>query len=70
MGEVTDRVEVVIRDLIDELEPGGRLPSERELAARTKAGRTTVRLVMTRLVMLGLVLPVQGRGTFVVGGPR
>jgi DNA-binding FadR family transcriptional regulator len=66
MGEVTSRVENSIRSLIasGDLGPGGRLPSERKLAADLGAGRTTVRLVLTRLESEGLVRSEHGRGYF------
>jgi GntR family transcriptional regulator len=66
MGEVTQRVETAIRDMIarGELGPGGRLPSERRLAADLNAGRTTVRLVLARLAAEGLVRAEHGRAYF------
>ena len=67
MGEVTDRVERSIRELIasGELGPGGRLPSERQLASDLSAGRTTIRLVLMRLSSEGLVRSEHGRAYFV-----
>lgn len=57
MGEVTERVERSIRELIasGDLGPGGRLPSERQLAADLSADRTTIRLVLLKLSSEGLV---------------
>ncbi|RCG32989.1 GntR family transcriptional regulator [Sphaerisporangium album] len=66
MGEVTERVERSIRELITsgDLGPGGRLPSERTLAAELEAGRTTVRLVLMKLAAEGIVRSEHGRGYF------
>lgn len=68
MGEVTQRVERAIREMVDDsdnLAPGGRLPSERTLSADLHAGRTTVRLVLMRLEAEGLIRSEHGRGYFV-----
>lgn len=67
VGELTDRVESTIRGMIErgEYGPGGRLPSERELASTLSVGRTTVRLVLTKLTVLGLIEAQHGRGYFV-----
>lgn len=66
MGEVTQRVENAIREMIASGElPNGRLPSERVLAAELGAGRTTIRLVLTRLASEGLVRSEHGRAYFV-----
>lgn len=65
MGTVTERVENAIRSMINELGPGGRLPSERTLAGELGAGRTTVRLVLARLAAEGLVRAEHGRAYFV-----
>lgn len=47
-----------------ELEPGDRLPSERELAARLGVSRTTVRQAIVQLRVEGLVDVRHGGGTF------
>jgi hypothetical protein len=44
------------------LGPGGRLPSERQLAAQLDAGRTTARLVLMRLATEGMIRNEHGRG--------
>ena len=69
MGAKTERVERSIRDLITsgQLGPGGRLPSERQLAQQLDAGRTTIRLVMMKLATEGMVRSEHGRGYFVIG---
>ena len=70
MGAKTERVERSIRDLIasGQLGPGGRLPSERQLAEQLEAGRTTIRLVLMKLATEGMVRSEHGRGYFVTGG--
>lgn len=47
-----------------ELEPGDRLPSERELAARLGVSRTTVRQAIVQLRVEGLLDVRHGGGTF------
>lgn len=66
MGAKTERVERSIRDLIasGQLGPGGRLPSERQLAEQLDAGRTTVRLVLMKLTTEGTIRSEHGRGYF------
>ncbi len=67
MGAKTERVERSIRKLIEsgQLGPGGRLPSERQLASQLDAGRTTVRLILMKLATEGIVRSEHGRGYFV-----
>ena len=67
MGAKTERVERSIRDLIaaGDLGPGGRLPSERQLAGQLEAGRTTIRLILMKLATEGKVRSEHGRGYFV-----
>jgi len=69
VGAKTERVERSIRDLITsgQLGPGGRLPSERQLAQQLDAGRTTIRLVLMKLATEGMVRSEHGRGYFVTG---
>ncbi len=52
------------------VEPGGRLPSEPELARRHRIGRPTVRQATELLVQRGLVERRRGSGTFVKSAPR
>jgi DNA-binding GntR family transcriptional regulator len=68
VGVKTQQVEQAIRGLIEagELGPGGRLPSERNLAQDLAAGRTTVRLVLMKLAAEGTIRSEQGRGYFVI----
>jgi GntR family transcriptional regulator len=52
------------------LAPGGRLPSEHELALRYGTSRPTVRRAIARLKAEGLVVTEQGRGAFVRPEPH
>ena len=69
MGAKTERVERSIRELIatGQLRPGGRLPSERQLAAQLDAGRTTIRLILMKLTTEGMIRSEHGRGYFITG---
>jgi len=69
VGAKTEYVERSVRELIasGELGPGGRLPSERQLAEQLGAGRTTIRLVLLKLATEGIVRSEHGRGYFVTG---
>ena len=48
-----------------ELEPGHKLPAERDLAVEIGVGYMTVRRAMRLLRERGLIVTVVGRGTFV-----
>ncbi|HUZ36393.1 MAG TPA: GntR family transcriptional regulator [Streptosporangiaceae bacterium] len=48
-----------------ELQPGHKLPAERDLAAEIGVGYMTVRRAMRELRERGLIVTVVGRGTFV-----
>jgi DNA-binding FadR family transcriptional regulator len=56
-----------IRSIIKEdgLEAGNRLPSERELSARLKVGRSSVREALRALELVGLIETRRGEGTFI-----
>ena len=56
---------LVARIDANELLPGDRVPSERELAENMHVSRTTARLAIDELVASGVVYREQGRGTYV-----
>jgi GntR family transcriptional repressor for pyruvate dehydrogenase complex len=60
-----------LRELIDvqELKPGDRLMSERELAERLGVSRTSVRQALTALEVMGLVRVRHGGGVFITRAP-
>lgn len=55
-----------LRTLIKEegIKTGGKLPSERVLAERLQAGRSTIREALRSLELLGLIETRRGEGTF------
>lgn len=55
-----------LRTLIqaENIRPGGKLPSERELAERLQVGRSSVREALRSLELLGLIETRRGEGTF------
>jgi GntR family transcriptional regulator, transcriptional repressor for pyruvate dehydrogenase complex len=64
-----DRVESVSRALLDyvgeaRLQPGDRLPAERDLTRALAVGRSTVREVIRRFQTLGIVEARKGSGTY------
>lgn len=48
----------------DDLKPGDKLPSERELSERLNVGRSSVREALRALELLGLIETRRGEGTF------
>jgi GntR family transcriptional regulator len=48
-------------------QPGRRLPSERDLAEEWEVGYMTVRRTMRELRERGVVISVQGKGTYITG---
>lgn len=65
-------VSVVTRRLLDyftsgRLEPGARLPAERQLAASLGVGRSAVREALAALELLGVVSVRPGSGTYLKG---
>ncbi len=48
----------------ENIRPGGKLPSERELVERLQVGRSTVREALRSLELLGLIETKRGEGTF------
>lgn len=55
-----------IRKMIQQenIRPGDRIPSERELAERLEVGRSTIREALRSLELLGLIETRRGEGTF------
>lgn len=55
-----------IREMIteDQLLPGDRIPSERELSERLHVGRSSVREALRALELLGLIETRRGEGTY------
>ncbi|TWT08925.1 FadR/GntR family transcriptional regulator [Planomicrobium sp. CPCC 101079] len=59
----------IVRDLRDmirqeNIRPGDRIPSERELAETLQVGRSTIREALRSLELLGLIETRRGEGTF------
>lgn len=70
--EVESAVSAVARRLLDHftsgaLEPGTRLPAERQLAAQLGVGRSAVREALAALEILGIVSVRPGSGTYLRG---
>jgi DNA-binding GntR family transcriptional regulator len=64
MQGVTGKVESYYRTLLDHLESGDRLPSERSVMVELETCRSTIRLVLTKLAAEKRLYPVHGRGYF------
>lgn len=64
MTGVTEQVEQYYRTLLDQLNGGERLPSEREVVEELDSCRSTVRLVLTKLKAERLIISEHGRGYF------
>ncbi len=64
---LAEQVEEILREriLAGIYAPGGRLPSEDELAAEFGVSRATVRTVLAKLAAHGLILRRHGEGTYV-----
>lgn len=64
---IVDQVNAILRERIrkQEYPPGGRLPSESELASQLGVSRASVRSVLATLAAEGLIVRKQGSGTFV-----
>src|SRR5271165_1591584 len=60
--EVAKQIE---RLILKKLQPGDKLPSERELAETLKVSRSSIRDAIRSLELMGLVEPRQGTGTIV-----
>lgn len=66
MPGITERVESYYRSILDQLESGARLPSERSVMNELETCRSTVRLVLTKLQAEKLLYPIHGKGYFKV----
>lgn len=64
MPGVMERVESYYRSILDHLDSGDRLPSERTVVAELDTCRSTIRLVLTKLVAENLMYPIHGRGYY------
>ncbi|HLW54261.1 MAG TPA: FadR/GntR family transcriptional regulator [Candidatus Angelobacter sp.] len=65
-NRVHEEVAKQLEDLIlKKLQPGDKLPAERELAEKLGVSRSSIRDAMRRLHLIGLVEPRQGAGTVV-----
>src|ERR1700722_10380575 len=60
--EVAKQIE---RLILKKLQPGDKLPSERELAEMLRVSRGSIRDAIRGLELMGLVEPRQGTGTIV-----
>src|SRR5512136_3258164 len=61
------RLQADLALLIGKMEPGGRLPSEPDLARQMGVSRATLREAMRTFEVQGMIRRRQGSGTFVVG---
>ncbi|WP_125764299.1 GntR family transcriptional regulator [Companilactobacillus hulinensis] len=58
-------IDTLTYQILNELRPNDRLPSERELMAQFHVSRTTVRNALDKLELSGLIIRRHGKGTFV-----
>lgn len=65
-NKVYEGVLAQLRAYMDEnkLQPGDKLPSERELSEQLKVGRSSIREALRALELLGLIETRKGEGTF------
>lgn len=65
---VADRL--IARILVGDLQPGDRLPPERDLALQLKVDRTSLRMALRQLVRMNLIKPLRGSGITVLDWRR
>ena len=67
----TEQVVARVFELIkrEGLQPGDRLPPERELAKQLGISRPSLRAGLSSLISMGVLQSRQGAGTFIVDGP-
>src|SRR5215475_11237925 len=70
-GYTTEQVVERVYELIKQegLQPGDRLPPERELSTRLGISRPALRAGLSSLISMGVLQSRQGSGTFLVDGP-
>jgi GntR family transcriptional regulator, transcriptional repressor for pyruvate dehydrogenase complex len=67
-ANLTEEILQRILSLVNDLRPGDKLPTERELIATFRVGRSSVREALKILSAIGVVRIVSGAGTFVGNG--
>lgn len=67
-ANLTEEILKRIISLINDLRPGDKLPTERELIATFRVGRSSIREALKILSAIGVVRIVSGAGTFVGNG--
>jgi GntR family transcriptional repressor for pyruvate dehydrogenase complex len=70
-GQTTEQVVARVYELIKQtgLQPGDRLPPERELSKQLGISRPSLRAGLGSLISMGVLQSRQGSGTFLVDGP-
>jgi len=70
-GYTTEQVVARVYELIKQegLQPGERLPPERELSKQLGISRPSLRAGLSSLISMGVLQSRQGSGTFIVDGP-
>ncbi|WP_227013871.1 GntR family transcriptional regulator [Paenibacillus psychroresistens] len=65
------QIQQIIREKIEsaELRPNDRVPSEQEFMEQFNVSKMTVKNALTELADEGLVVRIQGKGTFVLNNP-
>lgn len=71
LGKLTMRVVEELREMIQkgELQPGAKLPAERDLSLRLKVSRASLRAGIGFLSAMGVLRSRHGSGTFIADGP-